>query len=65
MTNVTFRFGISKLQYGVYAFLLCIFYKSAGIYDDRISRYLWCVNSAAKTILQEQSLQCLAINEIF
>jgi hypothetical protein len=64
MTDATFRFGISKLQDGVYTFLFCIFYESAGIYDDRISRYLWCVNSTAKTILQEQSLQCLAINEI-
>ena len=64
MTDATFRFCISKLQYGVYAFLLCIFYESAGIYYDCISRYLWCVNNATKTILQEQPLQCLAINEI-
>ena len=64
MTDATFRFCISKLQYSIYTFLLCIFYESTGIYDDSISCYLWRINSAAKTIFQEQSLQCLAINEI-
>ena len=56
--------GICKLQYGVDALLLGVFYESAGIDDDGVARYHRRINGAAEAVLLELPLQALAVNEI-